>query len=185
LAAPATSETPALAVADERRVVLELFTSQGCSSCPAAEQVLSQIGVQEELRAKVVPLAFHVDYWDEGGWHDPFSAREWTERQIAYGRSFGGDGPYTPQLIVDGRVQFNGSDARRLLTEIAASLESAPAASIGLAPSSNPARSSEIAITVSAGSTPSWLSSRAASPREWRVGRTVVVRCETTSSCAG
>jgi hypothetical protein len=146
----ATSGTHTVAPDADRRVVLELFTSQGCSSCPAAEQVLSRIGLQEEVRAKVVPLAFHVDYWNEGGWRDPFSAREWTERQIAYGQSLNGDTPYTPQLVVDGRAQFNGSDARRVLAEIAASLESAPAASIVLVPRNPPARSSEIAIAVAA-----------------------------------
>jgi hypothetical protein len=133
-----------------RRVVLELFTSQGCSSCPAAERVLSRIGLEEEVRARVVPLAFHVDYWDDLGWRDPFSAREWTQRQIAYGRRLGVDAPYTPQLVVDGRTQLNGGDAARVRAEVAASLEAAPAASISIARREDPARSREIAVVVAA-----------------------------------
>jgi hypothetical protein len=147
---PFSSETPAVTRDDDRQVVLELFTSQGCSSCPPAEQLLSRIGLQDELRAKVVPLAFHVDYWNEGGWHDPFSDGAWTQRQLAYDRSFGGTGPYTPQLVVDGRTQFNGGDATRALAEIAASLEGPSAASIALTPRPDPARASELSVVVAA-----------------------------------
>jgi hypothetical protein len=146
---PLSSETPAVAP-DARRVVLELFTSQGCSSCPAAEQVLSRIGLDEAMRAKVVPLAFHVDYWNDGGWHDPFSDRAWTQRQMAYDRSLGGAGPYTPQLVVDGRTHFNGGDANRALAEITASLEGSPGASIALSPRHDPARTSEASFLVAA-----------------------------------
>jgi hypothetical protein len=152
-AALALSSAPELASPApdaERRVVLELFTSQGCSSCPAAERVLSRIGLEEEVRAQVVPLAFHVDYWNDLGWRDPFSARAWTQRQIAYGRRLGVADPYTPQLVVDGRTQLNGGDVARLRAEVAASLEGAPAASISVARRDDPARSREISVVVAA-----------------------------------
>lgn len=105
-----------------RAIVLELFTSQGCSSCPPAERLLNQLGRDETTRGRLVPLAFHVDYWDEGGWVDPFGAREWTARQSAYGRALGA-GMYTPQLVLDGTLQFPGGDASRARSEIAALLE--------------------------------------------------------------
>lgn len=113
-------------------VVLELFTSQGCSTCPPADHLLSQLGLDEKTRAKVLPLAFHVDYWNRIGWADPFSAREWSARQEAYNRVFGLDGVYTPQLVVNGRAQLNGSDEMRARSEITVDLERPHAASISL-----------------------------------------------------
>lgn len=99
-------------------VVLELFTSQGCSSCPAADAVLSKLGASSELRGRVVPLAFHVDYWNYIGWSDPFSSKAWTERQYAYGRALEQDNVYTPELVVNGRLHLNGSNERGILAEI-------------------------------------------------------------------
>lgn len=100
-------------------IVLELFTSQGCSSCPPADQVLSRLGLDEETQALVVPLAFHVDYWDRIGWTDPFGSAAWSARQDAYCRALAVEaGPYTPQLVVNGRVELNGSQQRRALGEI-------------------------------------------------------------------
>jgi hypothetical protein len=114
-------------------VVLELFTSQGCSSCPPAERILTHLGLDEKTKASVIPLAFHVDYWNVGGWTDPFSAPEWSMRQDAYGRALRvADGNYTPQLVVSGRTQFNGSNERRARTEIAAELERPAAARVSL-----------------------------------------------------
>ncbi len=107
-------------------VVLELFTSQGCSSCPPAERVLSRLGHDESLSLSVVPLAFHVDYWNEGGWVDPFSAREWTTRQERYRAAFGIGGAYTPQLVVNGWTQFNGGDGQRAREAIAVDLATRP-----------------------------------------------------------
>ena len=112
-------------------IVLELFTSQGCSSCPPAERVLNQLGLDEKTRGRVVPLAFHVDYWDAGGWVDPFSAREWTARQLAYDHALG-DGMYTPQLVVNGSVQFPGGNEPRALAEIASALASASLVRVAL-----------------------------------------------------
>ena len=92
-------------------VVVELFTSQGCSSCPPADAFVSELA---RKRGQVIPLAFHVDYWDNAFWRDPFSSHQWTERQVAYIRAFGLNGAYTPQMVVNGAVQFVGSDARSL-----------------------------------------------------------------------
>lgn len=102
------------AAAPERAPVLvELFTSEGCSSCPPADRLL------ETLDSSVIVLSEHVDYWDQLGWRDPFSARVNTLRQEAYARRFGKEGPYTPQMVIDGAVEFNGSDSRRASAEIA------------------------------------------------------------------
>src|SRR5690242_17616943 len=65
-------------------VVVELFTSQGCSSCPPADAMFAAITHDESLKGRVIPLAFHVDYWDRAGWRDPFSSSSWTKRQMTY-----------------------------------------------------------------------------------------------------
>src|SRR5579884_2045140 len=89
-------------------VVVELFTSQGCSSCPPADALISQIA---ETRRDVIPLAFHVDYWDNAFWRDPFSSHQWTIRQMMYARAFALSSAYTPQMVVAGSKQFVGSNA--------------------------------------------------------------------------
>src|ERR1700735_1007978 len=96
---------PAMAFAGERPVVVELFTSQGCSSCPPANAFLNEIS---RGRSDVLPLAFHVTYWDRLGWKDPFSLEAATVRQEHYGHRFG-DGSYTPEMVVDGMVGLVGS----------------------------------------------------------------------------
>lgn len=104
--------------ASANAVVLELFTSQGCSSCPPADRLLSKIGNDERLAGKVIPLSFHVDYWNRLGWFDPFSQKRWSQRQQDYAASFKSARIYTPQLIVNGRSEFVGSDEKRARTEI-------------------------------------------------------------------
>src|ERR1700726_437536 len=89
---------PLSAGAAERPVVVELFTSQGCSSCPPANAYLNEMS---QVRRDVLALAFHVTYWDRLGWKDPFSLAAATDRQAVYGRRFG-DGSYTPEIVVDG-----------------------------------------------------------------------------------
>jgi len=101
----ALSLLPTIALAGERPVVVELFTSQGCSSCPPANAFLNEMS---NRRADVLPLAFHVTYWDRLGWKDPFSFEAATARQDRYGHRFG-DGSYTPEIVVDGSVGLVGS----------------------------------------------------------------------------
>jgi len=97
--------TVSTASAAERPVVVELFTSQGCSSCPPANAYLNELA---RGRSDVLPLAFHVTYWDRLGWKDPFSLGEATSRQDVYGHRFG-DGSYTPEIVVDGASSHVGS----------------------------------------------------------------------------
>ena len=93
-------------------VLVELFTSEGCSSCPPADRLL------EQLDSRVVVLSEHVDYWNHDGWKDPYSSHEWTERQERYGRIFNLQSAYTPEMIVDGESEFVGNDAARASAEI-------------------------------------------------------------------
>ena len=88
-------------------VVLELFTSQGCSSCPSADAFLRKLAKEP----RVIRLAFHVDYWNSLGWRDPFSSREWSQRQGAYVRAMKLSSAYTPQMVVNGTRQMVGSSA--------------------------------------------------------------------------
>ena len=101
----ALSFLPTIALAGERPIVVELFTSQGCSSCPPANAFLNEMSKRP---ANVLPLAFHVTYWDRLGWKDPFSFEAATARQDRYGHRFG-DGSYTPEIVVDGSVGLVGS----------------------------------------------------------------------------
>ena len=92
-------------------VLAELFTSEGCSSCPPADLLLAALGQEQSIDgALVVMLSEHVNYWDHQGWKDPFSSPQFTQRQQVYGRRFNLDGVYTPQLVVDGAVEMVGSD---------------------------------------------------------------------------
>ena len=97
--------SPLAAFAAERPVVVELFTSQGCNSCPPANAYLNELSKD---RRDVLPLAFHVTYWDRLGWKDPFSMEAATDRQDRYGHRFG-DGSYTPEIVVDGATSAVGS----------------------------------------------------------------------------
>jgi hypothetical protein len=107
--------SPQVAAAAGRPVVVELFTSQGCSSCPPAEAYLNELAKD---RADILPLAFHVTYWDYLGWKDPFSLQTATDRQARYGQRFG-DGSYTPEMVVDGSKGVVGSDRADVSNAIA------------------------------------------------------------------
>lgn len=98
-------------------VLVELFTSQGCSSCPPADRLLARLG--EEHGDEIVPLAFHIDGWNHLGWTDPFSRAAWTRRQAAYTRELAAT-PYTPQAVVAGGTEVLGSDERAIRAAVAA-----------------------------------------------------------------
>jgi len=102
-----------------RTVVLELFTSQGCSSCPPADALLRKLRREDFEDATVIPLAYHVDYWNHLGWSDPFSSQQWSQRQRDYGRAFKTSEIYTPQLVVNGTTQLVGSAEFAIRAEIA------------------------------------------------------------------
>jgi hypothetical protein len=87
--------------------VLELFTSEGCSSCPPADRLLPQLASTD---ANIIPLSFHVDYWDRMGWKDPFSNSAFTDRQQKYAKQFKLESIYTPQLIINGEYELIGSN---------------------------------------------------------------------------
>jgi hypothetical protein len=123
-------ETPAAPAAAGGVAVVELFTSEGCSSCPPADDVARELAARPDAESHVYVLAFHVDYWDELGWKDRFASPELTERQHAYARAFGTRGMYTPQMIVSGATQFTGSDRESAHAAIRQAL--AVPASIGL-----------------------------------------------------
>jgi hypothetical protein len=115
--------SPTASSATRTPVVVELFTSEGCSSCPPADALLAQLALQQPIEnAEVIALEEHVDYWNELGWVDPFSSRGWTDRQNDYSEVLGNGNPYTPQMVVDGRAEFIGSHsakARQAISESA------------------------------------------------------------------
>jgi hypothetical protein len=100
-------------------VVVELFTSEGCSTCPPADELLVRLEEQQLVDgAEVIAIEEHVDYWNHDGWIDPFSALEWTLRQQDYAARFKLDSVYTPQMVIDGRDQFIGNRVQEVSTAI-------------------------------------------------------------------
>jgi hypothetical protein len=96
-------------------VLVELFTSEGCSDCPPADDLLGQLDSRQPIAGvDAIVLSEHVTYWNQDGWRDPFSFDQMTDRQQEYARDFGLSDTYTPQMVVDGAVQFVGNDASKL-----------------------------------------------------------------------
>jgi hypothetical protein len=113
--APASAQEPA-------PVVVELYTSQGCNSCPPADALLGELARQPG----VIALGFHVDYWNYLGWHDPFSNKKFTYRQKEYAMSFRQTGVYTPQMVIQGRRGEVGSDRKAVQQAIAEARRAKP-----------------------------------------------------------
>ncbi|MEM8873529.1 MAG: DUF1223 domain-containing protein [Planctomycetota bacterium] len=113
---------------DTRRpVIVELFTSEGCSSCPPAEAVLNDLHQGQPIDGvDVIAIAWHVTYWDDLGWVDPLGDRRFTKRQREYARTFGRGNVYTPQMIVGGTEEFVGSNRSRAASSIASAAEVDP-----------------------------------------------------------
>lgn len=110
--------------------IVELFTSQGCSSCPPADRLLTEISKQAVANGQdVYALSFHVDYWDRLGWRDPYSDHNYTLRQQQYARQFKLESIYTPQAVLNGKREFVGSNRAQLTAQLASALdEPAPVA---------------------------------------------------------
>ncbi|MBF2708418.1 DUF1223 domain-containing protein [Flavobacterium soyangense] len=114
-------ENKKIKTSKEGFAVLELFTSQGCSSCPPADAVLGKYAIQNN--PNVIALAFHVDYWNYIGWKDPFSKAQFTDRQRNYANLFNAQGIYTPQLIINGKYELVGSKENEINNLINKELE--------------------------------------------------------------
>lgn len=124
-------QKPANTVEHKGFALIELYTSEGCSSCPPADRLLAKIA-QEYKDKEVYILAYHVDYWNRLGWKDQFSSHDYSERQRAYSDYLKLDGVYTPQAIVNGQTEFIGSDERKMDSAIQQSLAKNAAVDLNL-----------------------------------------------------
>ncbi len=118
------NESPKNTTLEKGTAFIELFTSEGCSSCPPADRLLNKIA--HEKGNEVFVLSYHVDYWDNIGWKDPFSQAAFSNRQRHYAQRFSSESVYTPQVVVNGMEEFVGSNETRLRSSIAKSTPIAP-----------------------------------------------------------
>ena len=109
---------------------LELFTSEGCSSCPPADENLARLNTKIEDNDRIYTLSYHVDYWNRLGWEDPYSQSAFTKRQRNYATAFDSEKVYTPQLVINGAVEFNGSDEQKSDKAVELALQQTPTAGI-------------------------------------------------------
>lgn len=110
-AAKSSLATPAAST--DRPVVVELFTSEGCSDCPPAEALAMRMEKQPLPGIDLIVLEEHVDYWNKYGWYDPFSSSDWTQRQLQYVGKLPKPNPYTPEMVIDGQQQFPGGNVQK------------------------------------------------------------------------
>lgn len=135
-------------------VLVELFTSEGCSSCPPADRVLHELASTQPVPGiEIVAISEHVDYWNYIGWEDPFSSEYYSARQQTYATAFGHDTVYTPQMVVDGRIQFNGSDAAKARDAVARAARQ-PKAEVKLARRADARDRKLLTLTVEVGKVP-------------------------------
>jgi hypothetical protein len=122
------------ACADSRvPVVVELFTSEGCSSCPPADALLAELSAKQPVSGvEIIVLGEHVDYWNYIGWTDRFSSAQWTKRQQAYVQRMKLESAYTPQVVIDGKTQLVGGDRGAAITAITGSAQQPKPVVIGL-----------------------------------------------------
>ena len=156
--APLTSESRDAAPVP---VIVELFTSEGCSSCPPADEVLAQLDKTQPVPgAQIIALGEHVDYWNRLGWVDPFSSAEFSRRQSEYADAFSNDSVYTPQMIVDGHDEFAGGSMSRAREAIVRATQT-PKANVSLIPSPG-SNQNEISLSVQISDLPRMAASQVA-----------------------
>ncbi len=133
LATQANGQTPATGETRPGFAVVELFTSEGCSSCPPADRLLAEIDKWADSSGlPVYVLSFHVDYWDRLGWKDPYASAAYTGRQREYAAASNERSVYTPQMIVNGGSGFIGSDGKRAAAALGEAVAARPSASLAL-----------------------------------------------------
>ena len=154
-AEPSAIERTDLQTSDARvPILVELFTSEGCSSCPPADQLLAALEQTQPIDgAEVIALSEHVDYWNRLGWTDPYSSPAFSLRQSEYARVFAIEDIYTPQMVVDGRAQFTGSNATRAREAIATASRD-PKATVTVKRGSEDSPKASVTLEVSVSSMP-------------------------------